>query len=95
MDTTLVGAAVASLVVGFIFGRATAGRDHRTTVVYQPPRAGATPLPDAGGDAEIETHLRSGQKILAIKRYRELHGTGLKEAKDAVEALEARLGAGH
>ncbi len=31
--------------------------------------------------------LRSGQKIAAIKLYRERHGTGLKEAKDAVEDL--------
>ncbi len=38
-------------------------------------------------DSELDAALRSGQKISAIKRYRELHGTGLKEAKDAVEAM--------
>ncbi|MER2563809.1 MAG: ribosomal protein L7/L12 [Myxococcaceae bacterium] len=32
--------------------------------------------------------LGAGEKIEAIKRYRELTGVGLKEAKDAVEALE-------
>ena len=35
--------------------------------------------------------LFAGQKIEAIKLYRELADAGLKEAKDFVEALEARL----
>ncbi|WP_224772889.1 ribosomal protein L7/L12 [Pelagicoccus enzymogenes] len=35
--------------------------------------------------------LKSGQKIEAIKSYREATGLGLKEAKDAVEALHADL----
>lgn len=43
-------------------------------------------------DAAIEDQLRSlladGQKIEAIKLYREHAGAGLAEAKDAVEALE-------
>lgn len=34
--------------------------------------------------------LRAGQKIEAIKIYREATGRGLKEAKDAVEAIERR-----
>ena len=33
--------------------------------------------------------MRDGKKIEAIKLYRERHGVGLKEAKDAVEALAA------
>ncbi len=37
--------------------------------------------------AEVVTLARSGQKIQAIKRYRELTGEGLKEAKEAVERL--------
>lgn len=36
--------------------------------------------------------LREGQKIAAIKLYREETGVGLKEAKDAVEALATRHG---
>jgi ribosomal protein L7/L12 len=36
--------------------------------------------------------VRSGQKILAIKHYRELTGAGLKEAKDAVEFMEKEEG---
>ncbi|WAS98493.1 ribosomal protein L7/L12 [Nannocystis punicea] len=42
-------------------------------------------------EAEIDQLLRSDQKIQAIKRYREVHGVGLKEAKDAIDArAEAR-----
>jgi len=38
--------------------------------------------------AEIQRLLRDGSKIEAIKRFREMTGVGLKEAKDAVEAIE-------
>lgn len=40
---------------------------------------------------KIREALFSGQKILAIKFYREQTGIGLAEAKDAVEKLEAEL----
>jgi ribosomal protein L7/L12 len=36
--------------------------------------------------------LRGGQKIEAIKQYRAMHGVGLKEAKDAVDARARELG---
>lgn len=57
------------------------------------PVALTQPLPQAhtmGNDAEILDLMRRGQKIQAIKLYRERTGVGLKEAKDAVEALEIR-----
>ncbi len=38
--------------------------------------------------AEVRALLRAGRKIEAIKRYREVTGVGLKDAKDAVEAME-------
>ncbi|HEY8378471.1 MAG TPA: ribosomal protein L7/L12 [Nannocystis sp.] len=44
-------------------------------------------------EAELEQLIRSGQKILAIKRYREATGLGLKESKDAVDARAAALAA--
>ncbi|MEU7258961.1 ribosomal protein L7/L12 [Streptomyces rimosus] len=40
------------------------------------------------GMAEIDALLHKGRKIEAIKRYRELTGAGLAEAKDAVERRE-------
>ncbi len=47
--------------------------------------------PEEGGE-EVERLLRAGRTIEAIKQYREAHpGLGLKEAKDAVEAIQAGL----
>jgi ribosomal protein L7/L12 len=43
----------------------------------------------AGEDPRLITMIQAGQKIEAIKLYRELTGVGLAEAKDAVERLEA------
>ena len=37
--------------------------------------------------------LRGGNKIEAIKVYQKITGAGLREAKEAVEALEKSLGA--
>jgi ribosomal protein L7/L12 len=42
---------------------------------------------DAEGDADIALLLQQGRKIEAIRLYRERTGVGLKEAKDAVEAM--------
>jgi ribosomal protein L7/L12 len=58
-------------------------------------RAGITPLYPAAAPAEtdpitpaIAEAIRAGRKIEAIKLYRQAHGVGLKEAKDAVDAYE-------
>lgn len=54
---------------------------------FDAPR-GAVPLQDQLGKlAEIGRLIRGGNKIGAIKLYRETFGVGLKEAKDAVERL--------
>jgi ribosomal protein L7/L12 len=37
---------------------------------------------------EVERLMKAGQKIKAIKAYREATGAGLKEAKEAVERME-------
>jgi ribosomal protein L7/L12 len=46
----------------------------------------------ASEDPRVIELLGSGQKIQAIKLYRELTGVGLAEAKDAVEQLERMHG---
>lgn len=58
--------------------------------------AGRVPAPDPrrvfvtpGELAEIKQLLRDGQRIEAIKLYRQATTLGLKEAKDAVDAIEA------
>lgn len=43
---------------------------------------------------KIREHIRAGQKIEAIKLFREETGLGLKESKDAVEAMEAAMRSG-
>lgn len=45
-----------------------------------------------GTDAEVAALAEQGKLIDAIKLYREIHGTGLKEAKDAVDAMRASGG---
>ena len=44
-----------------------------------------------GDDAEIVELLRAGNKIEAIKVWRERTGLGLKESMEAVEEIERRL----
>jgi len=62
-------------------------------MVELPPAAwGGQTAPPVARDGTILTLLREGKKIEAIKRYREQHGGGLAEAKDAVEALAAKHG---
>jgi hypothetical protein len=47
-------------------------------------------LTDQDRDAIIAC-LYAGRKIEAIKRYRQVTSQGLKESKDFIETLEARL----
>ena len=55
-------------------------------------RVAPSPLPghpatDPAGDPEIRRLVREGELIGAIKRYRQLSGAGLKDAKDAIERM--------
>jgi ribosomal protein L7/L12 len=55
-----------------------------------PPDAQPAPRPLSETDLdELRALVAQGNKIVAIKRCRELTGLGLKEAKDFVEALPA------
>ena len=62
---------------------AFAGQEPRTTSDEQPPQQ-----PDSL-EGQILLLMQAGKKIEAIKVYRQETGVGLKEAKDAVEALAA------
>jgi ribosomal protein L7/L12 len=48
----------------------------------------AGPAADPINAPQIQAALRSGNKIEAIKLYRELTGRGLAEAKDAIDRAE-------
>ncbi len=52
----------------------------------------ADPNSDPALAPQIQDALRRGNKIEAIKIYRELTGVGLAEAKQTIDSLEARLG---
>jgi ribosomal protein L7/L12 len=56
------------------------------------PREEATAGEPTALDQQILELLKSGKTIEAIKVYRSQTGQGLKEAKDAVEALAAKYG---
>ena len=52
------------------------------------------PLTREQAQAEITSLLASSRKIEAIKVYRSVYGVGLKDAKDAVEAIDAQMKSG-
>ena len=59
-----------------------------TQTSQQPTQDNPFPAQEAQTEAEIRQILQSGNKIAAIKRYREIFNCGLMEAKVAVEFLE-------
>ena len=48
----------------------------------------ADPNSDPAGSPQIQEALRRGNKLEAIKIYRELTGVGLAEAKEAIDRAE-------
>ena len=50
-------------------------------------RSGILPEVANTTDSDIQKLIRSGHKIWAIKRYREIHNVSLKEAKQKIEAM--------
>jgi ribosomal protein L7/L12 len=73
---------VVVVIVFLIASRSRAGR-------IQAARPREVPLEQRREkDEELRRLLQSGKKIEAIKNYREFYQVGLKEAKDAVEAVE-------
>ncbi len=62
-------------------------------VVELPPAKSSTPRQADNADvmAEIKSHILTGNKIMAIKRYREAYDVGLKQAKDVIDQIEANL----
>jgi hypothetical protein len=48
--------------------------------------------PYTGVPANVVEAVTAGEKIQAIKLYRQTAGVGLKEAKDFIEALQRKVG---
>jgi ribosomal protein L7/L12 len=57
----------------------------------KPPPSGAAPTPSADAMQEVSALIMAGKKIEAIRLYRQAAGVDLKDSKDAVDALEARI----
>ncbi len=107
MDPFIVLSFVGVLLLGFMIGRITAtpapprGPSSRLNTLESVPHRkpgtdpGRTSMgiePEATGpDADIEELIRNGRIINAIKLYRNRYDVGLREAKDAVEAMAERL----
>jgi hypothetical protein len=72
------------------------GGASREKMIKVSPRLAAAPTAapyllsasEAVQDAELREHVEHGRIISAIRRYRDLTGVGLREAKQAVEALK-------
>ena len=79
---------VSVFVAGLVVGRALGRRESDAPRSPPLPRP---PLP-ADVDSRVRSLLATGEKIAAIKLYRESTGVGLKEAKDAVDAMERPYG---
>ncbi len=86
----LLGLALVSLVIGVVAVVLLAGRRGVEVVSLERPPPGVPPVPgqQLGPEATPEQLVRAGRKIEAIKRYRELTGVGLRDAKEAIEAFE-------
>lgn len=86
MDWNLTSAIIGGLLfftgyrIGHSRGRVASGRDR------------AWQADPNISDEDIKAELRAGRKIEAIKRYRQRSGAGLKQAKEAVEAMDAAMG---
>ena len=73
------------LVVGFVAGWIARGSDESRSM-FIPPRS------PAELEAQIRSLLLQGQKLRAIKIYREFHrDVDLRHAKEIVEAMERGL----
>jgi hypothetical protein len=73
----------ACFAAGYLLGRRARRRPDPTP---QPLRTDIS-------DADIESAVRAGRTIDAIRLYRQRGGAGLVEAKAAVDAMARRLGA--
>jgi ribosomal protein L7/L12 len=78
-------------LLAFVLGVFTGRRRSNTKVIWESSPQPSVAHEAAIADPELRSFLEQKQLIAAIKRYRELTGAGLKESKDAVEALQRSL----
>jgi ribosomal protein L7/L12 len=81
----IFGAVIAVLLVLVVLGWLGSRSGSKGRVAFNPDQIDGA----AFSDERIQDALTKGDKIEAIKIYRELTGMGLKESKDAIEYLMA------
>ena len=86
--SVLAAVALAAFVLGIFVSR----RRSDAKVIWEAPAQSGSDHEAAIADPQLLALLGQQQLIAAIKRYRELTGSGLKESKDAVESLQRSLG---
>ena len=81
--------AIFSLVfgIGVLVGRMTGGRREGPRRMAGPPPRQLT----SDAESQVRALLSQRKKIRAIKAYRLSTGVGLKDAKEAVEAIQERM----
>lgn len=63
--------------------------EDRLEFIYKHLRIEYVDNPDAS-NAKVIALIKAGNKLEAIKVYREIYNVGLAEAKEAVDGMEAR-----
>jgi ribosomal protein L7/L12 len=56
--------------------------------LLKPQSRAVVPVQGQGTMDDVQRLVSEGQKIAAIKIYRRIHGASLREAKEAIEAME-------
>jgi ribosomal protein L7/L12 len=82
---------VVGLVIAFIFALLFLIDRFNRAKKRRLQESGMLPPDGQGTDADVERLLLRGEKLSAIKLYRDIHGVGLKEAKEAVEEISKRV----
>lgn len=86
-----------ALVIGYVLGRLSRPRqdsslgriDRKLTMLTEHFKLKWDPT--VGVPEQVLAKIRSGQKVEAIKLYRELTGRGLKESHELIEEIDKRI----
>jgi len=85
-------ALIAVLVfVMIVFAVVIVVKNNATKTILDPLNEAEKPSEINITDEDILQMIKDGKKIQAVKMYRQLHNLGLKEAKDAVDAMARDL----
>lgn len=96
LDSTQFWAILGAVAIGaYLFGRMSGGgspedRAERQMRRRQEAEAAFANMPPAA-QQEIDQLLTQGKTVEAVKRFRDETGSGLKEAKDAIDVRRATM----